>query len=89
MERFFVCILLLPQIIFGDKGSISSNTDSEKYSHDLTPSQSLYCNDLNPQSHLDFNMVMKSLSLDSRWAVMTLLSPRIAINHLWSNEGSL
>lgn len=45
--------VLLPQIIFGDKGS----TDSENYSHDLTPSQSLYCNDLNPQSHLDFNMV--------------------------------
>lgn len=55
MKRLFMLFVLLPHMIVGDK---DSGTDNEKYSHDLTPSQSLYCNDLNPQSHLDFNMVI-------------------------------
>lgn len=54
-------VVLLPHTIFCE--SVSS-TDSDKYLQQLTPSQSLYCNDLNPQSHLDFNMV-KILSDDS------------------------
>lgn len=54
-------VVLLPHTILCE--SVSS-TDSDKYLQQLTPSQSLYCNDLNPQSHLDFNMV-KILSDDS------------------------
>lgn len=50
-------LAVVPQMIFGFKATDLESTDKEKYQDVLTPSQSLYCNDLNPQSHLDFNMV--------------------------------
>ena len=57
MKYFLMLIaVLLPHTILCD-----GSTESEKYQHSLTPSQSLYCNDLNPQSHLDFNMVIQSV----------------------------
>lgn len=52
MKSLLMLVVLLPHMIVCD-----SNTDTEKYQQQLPPSQSLYCNDLNPQSHLDFNMV--------------------------------
>lgn len=57
MKYFLMLVaVLLPHTILCD-----SSTDNEKYQQSLTPSQSLYCNDLNPQSHLDFNMVNSSV----------------------------
>lgn len=45
-------VVALPQIFCDDANS----NDNEKYTHTNMPS-SLYCNDLNPQMHIDFNMV--------------------------------
>ena len=63
MRSLLIFAVVLPQIIYCDNANVNlnanSNNDNEKLtqgSH-LTPSQSLYCNDLNPQMHLDFNMV--------------------------------
>lgn len=65
MKSLLMLVVFLPHMISAD-----SSTDNEKYSQQLTPSQSLYCNDLNPQSHLDFNMVIDLLSTknDSWWS---------------------
>lgn len=52
-------------MIFGSK--TPDTTDNEKYQDVLTPSQSLYCNDLNPQSHLDFNMVNDAKKVAKDW----------------------
>lgn len=57
MKSLLMLVVLLPHLISCD------NSDNEKYQQQLTPSQSLYCNDLNPQSHLDFNMVKKTASV--------------------------
>ena len=60
MRSLLIFAVVLPQIVFCDNEiNANSNNDNEKLtqgSH-LTPAQSLYCNDLNPQMHLDFNMV--------------------------------
>lgn len=55
MKSMLLFLAVVPQMIFCSK--TPDTTDNEKYQDVLTPSQSLYCNDLNPQSHLDFNMV--------------------------------
>lgn len=55
MKSILMLLAVAPQMIFGLK--TPETTDNEKFQEPLTPSQSLYCNDLNPQSHLDFNMV--------------------------------
>jgi hypothetical protein len=48
----------LPQLALCDNAKDNNNNDNEKYTQThLQPSSSLYCNDLNPQMHLDFNMV--------------------------------
>jgi hypothetical protein len=63
MRSLLILAVVLPQIVFCENENVNlnanSNNDNEKFtqgSH-LTPAQSLYCNDLNPQMHLDFNMV--------------------------------
>jgi hypothetical protein len=65
MRSLLILAVVLPQIVFCENEisnlNPNSNNDNEKLtqgSH-LTPGQSLYCNDLNPQMHLDFNMVKK------------------------------
>lgn len=54
--------VLLPHMIVCE-----SSTDSEKYQLGnpsfSNPSQSLYCNDLNPQVHLDFSMVIQVFTM--------------------------
>lgn len=56
MRSLLLFVVALPQIILCD--TTSSSNDNEKYSqHPQMPQSSLYCNDLNPQMHLDFNMV--------------------------------
>lgn len=52
MKSLFMLAVLLPQLVVSD-----STGDTEKYQSPIQSSSSLYCNDLNPQSHLDFNMV--------------------------------
>lgn len=52
MKPILMLFAFLPHMIV-------SQTEKEKYQEIMTPSQSLYCNDLNPQTHLDFNMVKK------------------------------
>lgn len=63
MRSFLMFVVVLPQIVFCDNANLhdanpNTNNDNEKYTQNnhLAPS-SLYCNDLNPQMHLDFNMV--------------------------------
>lgn len=64
----FVVVLLTPQIVFCDSENIKNNNDNEKYMQNLPNNQqSLYCNDLNPQMHLDFNMVMMKLNKQKRF----------------------
>lgn len=92
MRRFVLLLVLLPRMIVGDKDS--STTDNEKYMHDLTPSQSLYCNDLNPQSHLDFNMVIDTRNYSQRWRTVinyaiSLTSRLINFDYLDLEEGSV
>lgn len=65
MKSFLMLVVLLPHMILCD-----TNTDNEKYQQQLTPSQSLYCNDLNPQSHLDFNMVNLKIPADDSWTTI-------------------
>lgn len=60
MKSLWMLVVLLPHMITCD------NSDVEKYQQQLPPSQSLYCNDLNPQSHLDFTMVKKAKVLITR-----------------------
>ncbi|KAG5680026.1 hypothetical protein PVAND_009559 [Polypedilum vanderplanki] len=62
MRSLLVLLVALPQLIFCDNANNNNNNnnnDNEKYTQNhLTPQSSLYCNDLNPQMHLDFNMLM-------------------------------
>lgn len=51
-------VAALPQLISCDS---VANNDNEKYTQPNMPQSSLYCNDLNPQMHLDFNMVIFAL----------------------------
>lgn len=55
MKPMLMLFALLPHIF--------AQTEKEKYQEILTPSQSLYCNDLNPQTHLDFSMVKERLEM--------------------------
>jgi hypothetical protein len=59
MKTLLVLLAVLPQLILSDNANNDNiNNDNEKYTQNhLTPTSSLYCNDLNPQMHLDFNMV--------------------------------
>ena len=50
MSMLFFAVLL-PHMI------MTQTTENEKYQQVMTPSQSLYCNDLNPQTHVDFTLV--------------------------------
>ena len=56
MRSFLILVVALPQLIWCDT---TISNDNEKYTnqHPEMPGQSLYCNDLNPQMHLDFTMV--------------------------------
>ncbi|XP_070504517.1 uncharacterized protein [Chironomus tepperi] len=64
MRSLLILAVVLPQIVFCENENVNlhanSNNDNQKLTHGshLTPAQSLYCNDLNPQMHLDFNMLM-------------------------------
>lgn len=65
MKSILMLLAVAPQMIFGLK--TPETTDNEKFQEPLTPSQSLYCNDLNPQSHLDFNMVNDAEKVARDW----------------------
>jgi hypothetical protein len=55
MRSFLVVLVVVcPHLIVCE----STTNDNEKYiDSGKMPTDSLYCNDLNPQMHLDFNMV--------------------------------
>lgn len=56
MRSLLMLVVALPQIFCDNP----STNDNEKYTQTHIPTHmqsSLYCNDLNPQMHLDFNMV--------------------------------
>lgn len=55
-------VVVLPQIVFcenNEKVNANPNNDNEKYMQTgiHAPPSSLYCNDLNPQMQVDFNLV--------------------------------
>lgn len=68
MKSFLMVVALLSPLITCDV-----TVPNEKYQRSNLPaSDSLYCNDLNPQSHLDFSMVKQKN--DSRWFTIATLN---------------
>lgn len=64
MRSLLVLLVALPQLILCDNANNNDNNEKYTQPHPNVPTSSLYCNDLNPQMHLDFNMVNFEISCD-------------------------